>query len=104
MRPVQFRTLMRAAAVLLLLLVSLDLSNPALCALDTEKGATAGTESDHESPRAPHVDDCFCCSHCVDVTAVAAPAGLLFVTTPRVWWLPAEPFPAIYPPFHPPRA
>ncbi|MEX1129831.1 MAG: hypothetical protein WEB50_14775 [Vicinamibacterales bacterium] len=73
--------------MLLLLWTAADLSNASLCALDTEgeyavsfsARATLSGGSDAPAPdQTPqrHIDDCFCCSHCVDVQAFA-PATLV---------------------------
>lgn len=77
--------LVHAVAMLLLLWTAADLSNASLCALDNEgtgpfpvsTGATLQDSSDSQVPaQAPqHIDDCFCCSHCVDVKALT-PAAL----------------------------
>jgi hypothetical protein len=56
--------LVRAVVVALLLWtgadLTADLALPELCALDQEQQTTSS---------APHVDDCFCCSHCVEIQA-----------------------------------
>lgn len=70
----------RAVVVALLLWTGADLTNPALCALDRERQAPAAATDDGsatlaslpgqpapDAPAAPHVDDCFCCSHCVEI-------------------------------------
>lgn len=111
MRSAHVRAGARAAAWLLLALVALDLGNPSLCALDQEsesRPVSAPAQdllpSDGGTPTPPaHVDDCFCCSHCVDVAAIAAPAMLSLVGDNVS--LPAErtPFPTGYPPYHPPK-
>ena len=74
-----FRRLARLAAVVLLAWTGVDLIATQLCAADSVVLATgssgavtiqpdASSESDptRGTPRA-HVDDCFCCSHCVNV-------------------------------------
>lgn len=82
MRSVVARRLVHVVALLLLLWTATDLTSPSLCALDDE-GTSQTTASDDLSmqdgsspagPRPalpPHIDDCFCCSHCVDVPAMA---------------------------------
>lgn len=80
--------IVQAVAVLILLWTGADLINPSLCALDREQerlvivsdaaDATVDAVIGAALPTAPdasHVDDCFCCSHCVEVTAL--------VTRPR---------------------
>lgn len=68
--------------MLLLLWTAADLSNASLCALDNEgedvvSFSAQATLSDGSDAPAPgqtpqrHIDDCFCCSHCVDLQAFA---------------------------------
>ena len=71
-------------AVLLLLWTGTDLANPGLCALDreqeelllaTDEPTAAGVDTRTTAPaplapESPHVDDCFCCSHCVEATVI----------------------------------
>lgn len=70
-------------ALLLLCQTALDLANPALCALDADEFApvgvaagtlvlTAATSAAHPGPAdaAEHVDDCFCCSGCVEAQQI----------------------------------
>lgn len=91
-------------AMILLLWTAVDLSNAGLCALDNEDAApiaadaTTALAASHgdRAPLAPdtsrHVDDCFCCSHCVDVRPFAAvlecapvplPRSVLMLAAPR---------------------
>ena len=91
----------------LLVWTAADLSNASLCALDNEERiAFAGSQSgvvdmsrDRGPAQAPqpHIDDCFCCSHCVDVQSVspstlAAPVELqltpLVIAAPRLFGSP----------------
>ena len=77
--------LSRTVALTILLWTAADLSNANLCALDKEDGVPNGgavglflTFGDSSAPQVPpsvpaHVDDCFCCSHCVEVTALVVP-------------------------------
>jgi hypothetical protein len=65
--------------VILLLWTGADITNSSLCALEQEQDApfsqpNGGATLDARStpllpavPDAPHIDDCFCCSHCVEV-------------------------------------
>ena len=96
--------LVRTVAMILLLWTAADLSNASLCALDNE-GANAGplgsgtTLQDGSSAPGPaqlpqHIDDCFCCSHCVDVhvflpatlvTPVALQQTQLVLSAPRIF-------------------
>ena len=110
---VQFRTTCRAVAWLLLAWVSVDLGFPALCALDQElrplTAATASLEapssSDDGAPAPPvHIDDCFCCSHCVDVGSMVGLLPRAGVTARMAFPVDRAPFRAGYPLYHPPRA
>lgn len=75
-RSQRFRVVFRVAALVLLMWTSADLTTAELCALDREGfpiGAETSSDVDGRSapPLAPsqqdsHVDDCFCCSHCVE--------------------------------------
>jgi hypothetical protein len=123
------RLVLRWCATVLLLWTAIDMMAPGLCALerehddfavavaldgaaaaDADGGATARLAQDEALPPAgdstpePHVDDCFCCSHCVDVwrlDAVAAPADLIqrFVVREQRAVDNVPP-----PPYHPPLA
>jgi len=113
MRSVQFRTTARAAAWLLLALVALDLGNPSLCALDQEgpsfpvspAAALDARSTDDSAPaRTIHIDDCFCCSHCVDVSSFSALVPLAFIDSRVPLPTDAPLGPAGHPPYHPPRA
>jgi hypothetical protein len=119
------RLVLRWCATVLLLWTAIDMMAPGLCALEREHDdvavaaavaeavETAGVPArlapnealpPGDSTSAPHVDDCFCCSHCVDVwrlDAVAAPADLIqrfVVHEQRV----VDNVPP--PPYHPPLA
>jgi len=65
-------------ATVILIWTAADLTNASLCALDSDElGAayaaslsptlSSGTTERAPSQPAPHIDDCFCCSHCVDM-------------------------------------
>ena len=82
-------TLAQAIAIALLLWTALDLSNERLCALEDEarqsilititatKTVAAGSSDSTAAHTPQHVDDCFCCSHCVEVSsAMPAPVAL----------------------------
>ena len=101
----------RAIALCLLFWTAVDLANASACALDNESVASGTAAAIYpQAPstggRAPaaHVDDCFCCSHCVDVERPASPAAARRVT-PRFEALP-RPFPHLLAAslFHPPQA
>jgi hypothetical protein len=64
--------------MILLLWTAADLTNASLCALDSDEvtatfsreyALTVSGETTNPEPSQPasHIDDCFCCSHCVDV-------------------------------------
>lgn len=111
----QFGRLVRATAWVFLSWTAVDLGVPSVCALDqedeslkihssSERVAPASTPHDG-TPEAPvHVDDCFCCSHCVNVTAIHTPATLALVGTDVALPSDSVPVAAGYPPYHPPRA
>lgn len=73
----------RTVALLLLIWTAADLSNASLCALDNDTASTIAVSQSaslNEAPspppapaQPPHVDDCFCCSHCVELQVVARP-------------------------------
>ena len=112
MHSVWFRKAVRTTVWALLAWAAVDLGVPSVCALDRENRPAALSAhvvtvplGDDASPNQPgHIDDCFCCSHCVNVsplTAVLAP----FVGGTLVALLPiSSPHSAGYPSYHPPRA
>lgn len=72
--------LAQAVTMVLLLWTAADLTNTSLCALENEDmrsttpstpGSTTLDQDTHgqipPQPARPHIDDCFCCSHCVEV-------------------------------------
>lgn len=82
MRWWRHTALSRAVAFAILLWTAADLSNASLCALDQEGAGARPSASDtvircvaagHDNPasRPGHIDDCFCCSHCVDASVFA---------------------------------
>lgn len=101
--------------MLLLLWTATDLSNASLCALDNEGkdavslGANA-TLSDSSNAPAPdqapqrHIDDCFCCSHCVEYQAFARAALVTPVKMQRPPMVLAAPRLFGSPIYHPPLA
>jgi hypothetical protein len=108
------RLVLRWCATVLLLWTAIDVMAPGLCALEREHEESSAAASSvapdralpptSDSTSAPHVDDCFCCSHCVDIwrlDAVGAPADLIqrFVIHEQ---RPVEFVPP--PPYHPPLA
>ena len=89
MRSWRFTVLWRVVALSLLLWTAVDLADVTACALDNERLGTLGSSQDsiiahRDAPGNPappvHVDDCFCCSHCVDVEAFIAASS---VTIPK---------------------
>lgn len=114
MRFVRRAAVTRIMAVVLLMWTAADISNAGLCALDNEDGdgvavgcaSVAGGDKAPTSPTfpPPHVDDCFCCSHCVDVGWVSG-ATVPVIADSRIPLPPeAVPFPSGFPLYHPPRA
>jgi hypothetical protein len=70
--------LARLVATAILLWTAADLTNTSLCALDSDEfdavayaaelSPTLNSGTTDRVPSQPgHLDDCFCCSHCVDV-------------------------------------
>lgn len=92
MRLLKRSALARGLALVLLMWTAVDLTNTSLCALDQEDSQprhACTTLAPHfcdvqPSSSAPvHVDDCFCCSHCVNgVALVSLPAAMLFLPVP----------------------
>ena len=111
MFSVRFCAIARAVALLLLALVALDLGNPSLCALDQAaplmpvSAATLDQRpTDDSGPAGPvHIDDCFCCSHCVDVSSIAAPSPLAWAASDLPLPRDRAPFTTASPLYHPPR-
>ncbi|MEO8682061.1 MAG: hypothetical protein ABI665_23645 [Vicinamibacterales bacterium] len=93
MRSVRQSPLVPLFAMLLLLWTAADLSNMSLCALEREgTNAVPLTASavlvdtattPKPVPPAPHIDDCFCCSHCVEV-ATLIPATVSMAVDVRI--------------------
>jgi len=117
------RAIFRIAALVLLMQAGLDVSSDAtagtVCLADAAVAAAplqiaaqspAGTETvmseEHSTPMQGvpvHVDDCFCCSPCVDVAAVEQPIAISFVKAVRSS-LPVRRVPILATtPFHPPQ-
>lgn len=102
----------RLTAIMLLSLVAFDLSSPSLCALDSPSPAQAtqqaggdASSKDAELPAAPtHVDDCFCCSHCVQPGPTLTPLGLTLLRDTFSPPVADGVFSALGAPFHPPRS
>lgn len=109
-----FRRLARVVALMLLAWTAVDLTATRLCAADAVPMAAAFESpearpdgGDDPKPGRPapqsHIDDCFCCSHCVNV---AMPEPLLAVTadTPRRIASGVRiPFDDGHPLYHPPQ-
>ena len=109
--------LAQTVSLILLLWTAADLTNASLCALENEGTGFSSVEAtatqivDSSSsqapvpvPAPPHIDDCFCCSHCVDVqvlwpATLAMPVDLqhapLVLASPRIFGSPL---------YHPPLA
>ena len=107
--------LARAVATILLLWTTLDLTNASLCALDRDEiGTTVShglgtTVSDDSARRAPspqstHIDDCFCCSHCVDIPVFVPPVVTEPATRRELPFDARIPTSFGFPLYHPPLA
>ena len=112
MGPSRFRKISRAAAWVLLAWVAVDLGNPSLCALDQDvpvmplsAAALDAHPAGGDTPDLPvHIDDCFCCSHCVNLSSVQGAASLAWAGLPVPLPADAAPLPTAYPLYHPPRS
>jgi hypothetical protein len=112
MGPSRFRKTARTAAWLLLAWVAVDLGNPSLCALDQDVPVMPLSDAaldtfppDSGAPDLPaHIDDCFCCSHCVNIASVQPSSRLAQAGLPAPLPTDAAAWPTAYPPYHPPRA
>lgn len=100
-------------ALVILAWTALDLTNSALCALEQEQfSPSAGDnfafsislESEGTVPPIQnHVDDCFCCSHCVTVVDVT-PASWQSALARRASVVPVStPVLRTFPVYHPPQ-
>ena len=109
----RFGRVQRFVVLLILGWTALDLGYPVLCALDREQsGSTyyaqelseAPSSSNSETPKNPvHIDDCFCCSHCVTVTDVT-PADRTVSTVRQENIAPlSPPLVCTFPVYHPPQ-
>ena len=108
--------LLRAVVAVLLMWTAADLANASLCALDasdmnasvTPSAASAPQQPSHPAPLrglpSPHVDDCFCCSHCVDMAALTPELLVEPLAAALSPAIPAAPTRALVPTYHPPRA
>jgi len=78
-------------AIVLLVWTTVDLTNVGLCALENEDplsvpSAAATMNAVDRAPLpdssqpVPHIDDCFCCSHCVEPGGMTVPAVAEFVS------------------------
>jgi len=105
--------IVRFVVIALLLWTGADLTNASLCALEREESVSFAIGGDDTvaadvsvpgpvAPSLPHIDDCFCCSHCVEVQALfpdllAGPAAAAFAAA-----APGEPRHFGNPLYHPP--
>jgi len=81
MRSWRQSPVVRGVVIALLLWTAVDLTNAGLCALDNETATAVIAEvpmlrhADDAPASSPadvgHVDDCFCCSHCVRAGSLA---------------------------------
>lgn len=101
--------------MLLLLWTAADLSSASLCALDNEGTgglpySAAASLQESSTGRVPdqtpqqHIDDCFCCSHCVDVQALSPSTVVMRVDLQRTPLVLAQPHLFGSPLYHPPLA
>ena len=113
MLQLRLTRLTRVVALVLLAWTAIDLTNSALCALEQEEFSTpVGSDlalsmspaSGGAIPAAPrHVDDCFCCSHCVTVIDVTPARWNMSVVGPEQVAPPAAPLFRTFPVYHPPQ-
>ena len=106
--------LVQATVMLLLLWTAADLSNASLCALDNEgqpmqvsaeHGSLASSDAQVPDPTpARHIDDCFCCSHCVEHQVFAPGAVVMPMKMQRAPLVLAAPRLFGSPLYHPPLA
>jgi hypothetical protein len=110
---VRRRSLYRACAIVLLLWTAVDLTNMRLCALDNEDvvsmpadGSDVPAAGDAPVPDtpAPHVDDCFCCSRCVEPSPVTMPPRASIAPHRPRSLTDALPVSDHVPVYHPPQA
>jgi hypothetical protein len=101
--------LLQLAVVLLLSWTAADLVNASLCAVDS--GGLAQNEAamtNHPAgpvpPPTSPVDDCFCCSHSVDVGRLTVVLDSTAVAPIPEMSVPAAPQSPPHIPFHPPKA
>ncbi len=106
----RIRQAAQLTAFVLLGLVAIDLGAPSLCALDqaavSEFGETSTATAPEDFDTAPppvHLDDCFCCSHCVHPSQALHPTGLARVEDKAFPLTEQVAFALIAAPFHPPR-
>jgi hypothetical protein len=87
------RRLVRLVCLVLLAWTAVDLSASGLCALDREDAllacadpTTVGNSESNPNAARPvaHVDDCFCCSHCVNITLLTPVVTLTSDATRRL--------------------
>lgn len=100
--------------MLLLLWTAADLSNASLCALDNERQpmqvsaehAFLGSSDAQVPTPTPerHIDDCFCCSHCVEHQVFAPGALVMPMKMQRAPLVLAAPRLFGSPLYHPPLA
>ena len=106
------RPLYQVCALVFLLWTAVDLTNAGLCALDNDP---LGPLTSHVTVRAadgaglpdaptPHIDDCFCCSRCVEPTPMAAPADVDAVARRERLIADALPLPDRASIYHPPQS
>jgi hypothetical protein len=100
--------LLQLAIVLLLSWTAADLVNASLCAVDSDglaqsDAAITAHAADPIPPPTSPVDDCFCCSHSVDVGRLMVVLDSTAVAPISEMSVPAAPLSPPHIPFHPPR-
>jgi len=100
---------LQVAVVLFLSWTAVDLANASLCAVDSDRlGQSDGAMADHAtdpiSPPTSPVDDCFCCSHSVDVGRLTVVLDSTAAAPIPEMSVPAAPLSPPHIPFHPPKA
>lgn len=110
-----FRRLGRLAAVVLLTWTGVDLIATQLCAADsvvmvTSRAGAAALQAEGSGDSDPvggasrtHVDDCFCCSHCVNVVLAEPVLDVTGDTRRALAARVGVPFDDGHPLYHPPQ-
>ncbi len=111
MRLERPRGILRLICVLLLSWTAVDLGASGLCALDREDAPLVSSDRNEvgsdstptPTPLAAHVDDCFCCSHCVNLTHLLPPVTLTVAPAALTPTAADQPRHIARPMYHPPK-